>query len=558
MALFRANKKRVQAAAGLFLLPSALLSASPVHASQDGLPSALPGVNLILRTPQAQATPRQTLPPFVTSATKVDLQIKIDVGALAKEMGGPITLVHPKPLTDEYLCFDVAASLDGQGIPEDTTSEKFHRPLYVVRGDQNSGVFCITVRGVILNKTVTPTSFLPSPISLTSDEARFSDKNDVAAIKNAEWRSKVTQLGLERRSSETNYQYMARVANFVQKRYRYGVPTIAEYGNHPEQMFDTTQMECSEASKMIASLGKYYSVPCKIVSGLSFHQDGTMKAHGLVEFLDETKGWCAVDGAMLISAGKNLDLFFTVGRTRSTAIDNRPSMVFIPVIDDAGPYVTLPSTRHLSSGLSASAKAIRNDSGNDAKWRSPLYDKTDYQIKGSAVSLPEASTWIANNLSTPASPKITSLSPLSVPAWTGHNLDGGQGNITTTPDGETLLTTAKIGANRWSNQVYIVSGDLKDDATYVVKFMAKADKPVPVRVVGEQYLAPYQNIGLPPTELRISTAYRPYELRFTAQNATGRQTKPLALQLGGAEGTPGVVTIKNVTLERVVVTKAVK
>jgi len=206
----------------------------------------MPSLSLVLgQLGQAQSSSKQNLPPFVTSADKVDVEIRIDIGKMAREMGGPITLVHPKPPTDEYLCFNVTALLDGKRVLEDTTSDRLGRPLYVVQGDEGSGVFVIKVQGVALNRTVGPDDQLQSPASLTSyEKTLYTHMGQVPALQNAGWHAKVSDLGLKKSSTETNYDYMARISRYIQKNYKYGAPDVADYSTRPEKMFDTTYMKC--------------------------------------------------------------------------------------------------------------------------------------------------------------------------------------------------------------------------------------------------------------------------------------------------------------------------
>ena len=201
----RTNRKLSQVAAALATILTTAFSATPgiARASDNPLSNvSLPILNSVLgQSGQAQSFSKQDLPPFVTSADKVDAEIRIDVGKLAREMGGPVTLVHPKPLTNEYLCYNVTAVMDGKTVPEDTTSDKYGRPLYVVRGDENSGVFVIKIEGVTLNRTVGPDDVLQSPATLTPFErTMYTHMGQVPALQNAGWHAKVLELGLKKNS----------------------------------------------------------------------------------------------------------------------------------------------------------------------------------------------------------------------------------------------------------------------------------------------------------------------------------------------------------------------
>ena len=116
---------------------------------------------------------------------------------------------------------------------------------------------------------------------------------------------------------------------------------------------------------------------------------------------------------------------------------------------------------------------------------------------------------------------------------------------TLTQDGDTLhLTVETAGEEPWHVQTYQDGLELDNGTHYLITFDAKADAKRTVAVSVSQQTQPYDTLGLY-EEIEIGTAYEPYELYFTAENARPGDSRGPVIAHGEEAGE---LWLRNVTL----------
>ena len=503
------------------------------------------------RTPSAvMASAKPSLPPFVTAANRISLVMELDAGAVAKEMGGPVLIVHPVPVPNAYNRFTVSATLDGKPLEVDTTSEKQHRPFFKAYASEQSGKIRIVIDGVQLERTIGLNDKLPANQQLSKlEEAQYTNKYPDASVdaivNNAEWQQKVKALGLEKTSGESNYDYMVRMAKFLQRQFTYGEVTIPNYAKNPEQMFDSSHLMCDEATQVFLSLAQYAGIPAKGVSGIVLDSTKMLGYHREMEFYDPEKGYIECDGAAILSGGRNQNILSTFGRSRSE-FNYKAQGIFIPMSDSSHLSVFIPGFTNLSRGFGSQFVAIRSDLKRG--WKAGWLNKVACTTTITPISLDKAAE-LAGASFAATIPQSPAVSRVATGAWATFNFEGGQGAVSTTPEGATQINPTVAGANPWSNQAFVTSNRLVDGAWVDVTFNAKADRPRKMRVLAEQNEAPYAATGLEPRDVSLTTEYQPFTFRYFAKNATGKSVKVVTLHLGKGMGS-GAVYVKDLKVEK--------
>jgi len=143
----------------------AFASASfPAAAGQNPGSSAVsngstPALSLLLNqksSPEKIAGQRVQIPPFVSSANRVSIEIEFDAGAVARKMGGPVVITHPVPLTNEYRRFKIEGSFEGKPLKIVRKNELHNRPFFIANANENSGKIKIVVTGIQLERVIGP------------------------------------------------------------------------------------------------------------------------------------------------------------------------------------------------------------------------------------------------------------------------------------------------------------------------------------------------------------------------------------------------------------------
>jgi hypothetical protein len=136
------------------------------------------------------------------------------------------------------------------------------------------------------------------------------------------------------------------------------------------------------------------------------------------------------------------------------------------------------------------------------------------------------------------------LKPTNDPeSWTLELTDDGKGEMKADGDAIVFTTTNTTGTD-WHVQAYQTGLDLENDKDYVVKFKAKADKPVEFLLVGQIHEPDWHEIGLH-EQVRPTDEYKDYEYEFTAGDTSANKADRIGFVLGIDKGS---VSIKDMTL----------
>jgi hypothetical protein len=249
---------------------------------------------------------------------------------------------HIKPYSNEMHQYESSMTLDGQSIPATTAIESSGRPVYAGKGNSASGKARLTFSGTVYERVIGPNDKLPQPVDLNEEywKEKYLSPTRNIPTEGEPYAQRLKAEGLERGAQEKPYDYMLRVARYMQGTFSYGTPLIPNEDLKTYKIFDSGKLKCNEATMFLARASRTEGIPFRCNPGAMIKPDGEVTYHSRGEFYDRERGWVPVDGAVLVGSGKKDDVFDTFGRDVPKSYE-RNGWRFIPMMNNSGLGITV-------------------------------------------------------------------------------------------------------------------------------------------------------------------------------------------------------------------------
>jgi len=129
--------------------------------------------------------------------------------------------------------------------------------------------------------------------------------------------------------------------------------------------------------------------------------------------------------------------------------------------------------------------------------------------------------------------------------WQSLTLGSAKGEFKDLGQGVAKYTVLGVGKNDWEAQVYFRPPDFQPQATYELKFEARADDDRTIVIYGGMADGAYEPAGLDRKEIQVGTQFKAYSATFTSTNPRRQRVNVPSFLLGNQTGS---VWIRNVTL----------
>lgn len=272
---------------------------------------------------------------FVKTATRVKVTSEADIGAISRKHNDQaIMFFHYVPYSNDLHQYQSSMTLDGKEIPISSSVDMLKRPMFFGKGDASSGKAKLVFSGIIYERVVGPNDKLAVPVDLSqTDTQRYLAPSWAIRTEGDQYMERLKGANLVRKSTETPWDYMVRLAEYLRAHFQYGPPETSGDDIRTYLIFESKHFKCNDATIFLGRAARTNGIPFRCLPGMVLMGNGEVDYHSRGEFYDRERGWVPVDGAELMH--RDVPLFQVFGRDVPRPYQ-RANWRFVPLVDNSG------------------------------------------------------------------------------------------------------------------------------------------------------------------------------------------------------------------------------